>query len=277
MNMMNDLLIVKSGVDSRMFNEIRKQTAAHSSETLIMVVGTPGGSPMHAYRTMIFLRSIYKKIFFIVFDEAMSAGTLMALGSDSIYLEDGACLGPLDLQISHPTDDSTISTLDVRDTALSTVSEASVVMLKLCNKNLETGLPKSIAIDAAIRMATDLYKPIMDKIDPFHLHESYRNAELSTSYGTNLLLKGMVKNQLEAAKISTHLANNYSYHGYAIIKEEAKNLGLKIMERSELSDIIDLDKAKGIYDGISPENTVFMSANDRKNEESQIKNKKENK
>ena len=275
--MKNDLLIVKSGVDSKMFSEIRKQTAAHSSETLIMVVGTPGGSPMHAYRTMIFLRSIYKKIFFIVFDEAMSAGTLMALGSDSIYLEDGACLGPLDLQISHPTDDSTISTLDVRDTALSTVSEASVVMLKLCNKNLETGLPKSIAIDAAIRMATDLYKPIMDKIDPFHLHESYRNAELSTSYGTNLLLKGMVKNQLEAAKISTHLANNYSYHGYAIIKEEAKNLGLKIMERSELSDIIDLDKAKGIYDGIPPENTVFMSTNDRKNEESQIKNKKENK
>ena len=277
MNMKNDLLIVKAGVDPKMYNEIRRQTATRSSETLVMVVGTPGGSPMHAYRTMIFLRSIYKKIVFIVFDEAMSAGTLMALGSDSIYLEDGACLGPLDLQISHPTDDSIISTLDVRDTALSTVSEASVVMLKLCNKNLEAGLPKSIAIDTAIRMATDLYKPIMDKIDPFHLHESYRNAELSASYGKKLLLKGMIKNQLEAARISTHLANNYSYHGYAIIKEEAKNLGLKIMESSELLDIIDLDKAKGIYDRVPPENIAFISTNYRKNEESQIKNKKENK
>ncbi len=275
--MKNDLLIVKACVDPKMFNAVRKQTSSHSSETLIMAVGTPGGSPMHAYRTMVFLRSIYKKIIFVVFDEAMSAGTLMALGSDSIYLENGACLGPLDLQIPHPTDDSTISTLDVRDTASSTVFEASVVMLKLCNKNLEAGLPKSIAIDASIKMASDLYRPIMDKIDPFHLHESYRNAELSTSYGTNLLLKGMIKDQLEAAKISAHLANNYSYHGYAIIKEEAKSLGLKIMEQSELSSIIDLDKAKSIYGGVPLENILFVPANDRKGEESQVKNKKENK
>ena len=275
--MKNDLLIVKAGIDSKMLNEVRKQITSRSSETLVMVVGTPGGSPMHAYRAMVFLRSIYKKIVFIVFDEAMSAGTLMALGSDSIYLENGACLGPLDLQISHPTDDSIISTLDVRDTALSTVSEASVVMLKLWNKNLEAGLPKSIAIDAAVRMATDLYKPIMDKIDPFHLHESYRNAELSTSYGTNLLLNGMVKNQLEAAKISSHLANNYSYHGYAIIKEEAKNLGLKIMESTELSDIIDLDKAKSVYNEVPPENILFIPVNNKKSEEMQQNNKKENK
>lgn len=272
--MKNDLLIVKADVDPKMLKEIRKQTETHSSDVLVMVVETPGGSPMHAYRAMIFLRSIYNKIIFIVFDEAMSAGTLMALGSDAIYLEDGACLGPLDLQIPHPTDDSVISTLDVRDTALSTVSEASVVMLKICNKNLEAGLPKTIAIDAAIKMATNLYKPIMDKIDPFHLHESYRNAELSTSYGANLLLKGMINDQLEATKISTHLANNYSYHGYAIIKQEAKNLGLKIVENSELSDVVDLDKTKGIYDTIPSGNTVFIPANDRKNEELYIENKK---
>ena len=272
--MKNDLLIVKADVDPKMLKEIRKQTETHSSDVLVMAVETPGGSPMHAYRAMIFLRSIYNKIFFIVFDEAMSAGTLIALGSDAIYLEDGACLGPLDLQIPHPTDDSVISTLDVRDTALSTVSEASVVMLKICNKNLEAGLPKTIAIDAAIKMATNLYKPIMDKIDPFHLHESYRNAELSTSYGANLLLKGMIDDQHEATKISAHLANNYSYHGYAIIKQEAKNLGLKIVENSELSDVIDLDKVKGTYDAIPSGNTVFISANDRKNEELYLENKK---
>lgn len=275
--MENDLLIVKSGVNPKMFNTIRKQTASRSSEALIMAVGTPGGSPMHAYRTMIFLRSIYEKIIFVVFDEAMSAGTLMALGSDSIYLEDGACLGPLDLQISHPTDDSIISTLDVRDTASSTVFEASVVMLQLYNKNRENGLSKSVAIDAAIRMASDLYKPIMDKIDPFHLHENYRNAELSTSYGTKLLLKGMIKNHFEAAQISTHLANKYFDHGYAIIKEEAKGIGLKIMERSELSNIINLDNVKKFYDEVLPEDVLFVPADSKEAEESQVKNKKENK
>ena len=231
---------------------------------------------MHAYRTMVFLRSIYKKIFFVVFDEAMSAGTLMALGSDSIYLENGACLGPLDLQISHPTDDSIISTLDVRDTASATVQQASVVMLQLYNKNRKEGLSKSIAMNAAIRMASDLFKPIMDKIDPFHLHESYRNAELSASYGATLLLGGMIKNRFEAAQISTHLANDYFDHGYAIIKEEAKGLGLKIMEQQELSNIIDLDKIKSLYDQVPLENVIFVPTDNRKSEESQVKNKKEN-
>ena len=274
--MKNDLLIVKAGVDSKMFSEIRRQTISHSSETLVMVVGTLGGSPMHAYRTMVFLRSIYKKIFFVVFDEAMSAGTLMALGSDSIYLENGACLGPLDLQISHPTDDSIISTLDVRDTASATVQQASVVMLQLYNKNRKEGLSKSIAMNAAIRMASDLFKPIMDKIDPFHLHESYRNAELSASYGATLLLGGMIKNRFEAAQISTHLANDYFDHGYAIIKEEAKGLGLKIMEQQELSNIIDLDKIKSLYDQVPLEYVIFVPTDNRKSEESQVKNKKEN-
>ncbi len=274
--MKNDLLIVKAGVDPKMFSEIRRQTISHSSETLVMVVGTLGGSPMHAYRTMVFLRSIYKKIFFVVFDEAMSAGTLMALGSDSIYLENGACLGPLDLQISHPTDDSIISTLDVRDTASATVQQASVVMLQLYNKNRKEGLSKSIAMNAAIRMASDLFKPIMDKIDPFHLHESYRNAELSASYGAALLLGGMIKDRFEAAQISTHLANDYFDHGYAIIKEEAKGLGLKIMEQQELSNIIDLDKIKSLYDQVPLDNVIFVPTDNEKSEESQVKNKKEN-
>lgn len=269
--MSNDLLIVKAGVDSQMFNLIRAQAAARSSKTLLMAVGTPGGDPMYAYRTMVFLRSIYKKIVFIVFDEAMSAGTLMALGANCIYLEEGACLGPLDLQIPHPRDDSRISTLDVRDTATSTVFEASNVMLKLCEKNLKAGLPMTIAMDASVKMATDLYKPIMDKIDPFHLHESYRNAELSTSYGTDLLLNGMIKDQRKAAKISTHLANNYSYHGYAIMEEEARGLGLTIIGRS---DIIDLDQTEKIYKEVSFNKVLFFPAKEQAQEETQTINKK---
>lgn len=270
--MKNDLLILKTGVDARMFNLVREKVVP-SSSALLMVVETPGGDPMYAYRTMIFLRSVYKKILYIVFDEAMSAGTLMALGSNNIFLEDGACLGPLDLQIPHPRDDSRISTLDVRDTASSTVFEASNAMLKICEKNLKAGLPMTSAIDASIRIVSDLYKPIMDKIDPFHLHESYRNAELSTSYGSNLLLQGMINNQSEAVKISTHLANNYSYHGYAIMKEEAKNLGLKIMEKSELLRFVELSELKRIYTKISFENVLFVPTD--KNNIEEKKNKKE--
>ena len=274
--MKNDLLIIKARVDAKMFGIIRDLTSAHSSDTLLMAVKTFGGDPMYAYRAMVFLRSIYKDIIYAVFDESMSAGTLMALGANSIYLDDGACLGPLDLQIPHPRDDSRISTLDVRDTASSTVFEASGVMLKLREKNLKEGMPMSIAVDAAIRMALDLYKPIMDKIDPFHLHESYRNAELSTSYGANLLLSGMIEDESEAVKISIHLANDYSDHGYAIMKEEARNLGLNIMDNTEMLGSVDLNTVRSYYNKVGSDNIVFISAVDNKVSK-QDNNKKEDK
>ena len=211
-----------------MFNLIRERTKAHPTHTLLMAVATAGGDPVYAYRAMLYLRSIYQEIYYLVFDRAMSAGTLMALGANAIYLAEGACLGPLDLQIPHPRDDSKqISALDVRDTASSIAFEASDIMLKMCAQNINAGLrPTAKAIDAAVKLTSNLYKPIMDKIDPFRLHESYRNAELSTRYGTELLCQAMVPNQNEASQISMTLANESPYHGYAIMKTEAKSLGL---------------------------------------------------
>ena len=187
---------------------------------------------------------------------AMSAGTLMALGSDEIILANGACLGPLDLQIPHPNDESRISTLDIRDTAKNTVIEASMVMYEVFIKGLRIGISKKLAIDAAVNTTTELYKPILDKIDPFHLHESYRNAELSAEYGARLLLSGMIEEKTKALSISTHLANDYSYHGYAIMETEAKEIGLKI------GDITKMDNARNIeaiYEKLETPNIVLIN------------------
>lgn len=118
--MKEDLLIIRADVDSVMYASITERVrAAQKAENLVIAMETPGGDPMYAYRAMNFLRKEYKYIDFVVFDMAMSAGTLMALGADRICFANGACLGPLDLQISHPNpaDDTRISTLDVRDTA----------------------------------------------------------------------------------------------------------------------------------------------------------------
>ena len=258
----SDLLIIKTDIDNRMFNLIRERTKARPTHTLLMAVATAGGDPVYAYRAMLYLRSVYQEIFYLVFDKAMSAGTLMALGANAIYLAEGACLGPLDLQIPHPRDDSKqISALDVRDTASSIAFEASDIMLKMCAQNINAGLrPTAKAIDAAVKLTSNLYKPIMDKIDPFRLHESYRNAELSTRYGTELLCQAMVPNQNEASQISMTLANEYPYHGYAIMKTEAKSLGLKIMDFPEISEYTDLYAVKSAYDRVFSGEIRFLSA-----------------
>lgn len=132
-----DIVIMHAAVDREMHEQIRNQVEqlkqSYNNKTLFLVLHTGGGDPMYAYRTMKLLDARYDNVYCLVPDMAMSAGTLMALGTTSIGMLADACLGPLDLQISHPdpNDDSTISTLDVRDTASSTSFEASKVAIDI--------------------------------------------------------------------------------------------------------------------------------------------------
>lgn len=227
-----DLLIMKTDVDAIMHERIRDQIQMlrpNKSDIIVIVLETPGGIPMYAYRTMRLLGSMYKKVYSIIPDMSMSAGTLMALGADSIGMLADSCLGPLDLQIEHPDDDKMISTLDVRDTASSTSLEASAVARKIFLDNRNSGMPKRMSERLAVNIATAMYGPIMDKIDPYRMHESVRNAEVGEKYAVRLLSSRMMVNQRhQACRISNILANSYSYHGYAITPDEAVELGLSI-------------------------------------------------
>ncbi len=269
-----DIIAACAGVDLEMHESIRAQVERlkllNSNSTLFFVLRTGGGDPMYAYRTMKLLNARYDDIYCLVPDMAMSAGTLMALGTNSIGMFADSCLGPLDLQISHPdsSDDSMISTLDVRDTASSTSFEASRVATKILVAGLQDGLPRRMAERMATSIASTLYSPIMSKIDPYHMHESVRNAELSTKYGKRLLLMKMLRGKKqEAAAISSELANNYSYHGYAITSDEASEIGLSVFDLSKLTawgaiqEIYNVAKKRGII-GISDK-----EINDNKSEE----------
>ncbi len=261
-----DLLIIRSVIDKNMYDDIVQNVSnGKTANHIIMAVETAGGDPMFAFRSMKYLRSEYQKISFVVFDMSMSAGTLMALGSDVIYLSNGACLGPLDLQVSHPnpSDDTIISALDVRDTVKQTVLEAAQTMKKILIYYLQDGMPKSQAYDTSRELVTRLYGPIMDKIDPYHLHESYRNAELGSEYGSRLLLSGMINDAKKAAEISSHLANDYTNHGYAIMEEEAKGLGLII---KNISSFKEKDTVKAEYDTITSNSIKFICAKNKKGE-----------
>lgn len=262
--MQNDLLIIKSVIDKNMYDKIVQSVSKKKiTNHIIMAVDTTGGDPMFAFRSMKYLRSEYKHISFIVFDMSMSAGTLMALGSDVIFLSNGACLGPLDLQVSHPnpSDDTMISALDVRDTVKQTVLEAAQTMKKILIYYLQDGMPKSQAYDTSRELVTKLYGPIMDKIDPYHLHESYRNAELGSEYGSRLLLSGMFDDEKKAATVSAHLANDYINHGYAIMEEEAKSLGLNVKNILEFKE---KETVKNLYDATMLGSVKFINAKTKK-------------
>lgn len=66
---------------------------------LMFMLTTNGGSVETVERIVNILRHHYSKVDFIIPDQAMSAGTVLALSGDEIYMDYCSALGPIDPQV----------------------------------------------------------------------------------------------------------------------------------------------------------------------------------
>lgn len=70
---------------------------------VLFLLETGGGLIDVAERIAIILRHHYKRVTFVVPGEAMSAGTILVMSGDSIYMDYASTLGPIDPQIQAPS------------------------------------------------------------------------------------------------------------------------------------------------------------------------------
>ncbi len=76
-------------------------------------IETPGGSGEAAEEIAKFLRKKFEEVNFIIAGEAKSAGTILSLSGDNIYMTDTGSLGPIDAQVRMGR--STISAHDYKE------------------------------------------------------------------------------------------------------------------------------------------------------------------
>lgn len=76
-----------------------KQHEKNHRETLIIVLQTNGGSVETTEKYVNLIRKYYKKVYFIIPNYAMSAGTIFCMSGNKIYMDCSSCLGPIDPQI----------------------------------------------------------------------------------------------------------------------------------------------------------------------------------
>jgi len=81
---------------SRIVEEIAKEKA-HTS--LVFILTTTGGSIQAVERMVNILRHHYGKVIFIIPDYAYSAGTILCMSGDEIYMDYRGALGPIDPQV----------------------------------------------------------------------------------------------------------------------------------------------------------------------------------
>ncbi len=89
--------VIESGVDSRVRCALEQNEERR--DVLLVLLDTPGGLVEVVQRIATTLRHHYNTVHFLVLDRAMSAGTVLALSGDAIFMDYYTCLGPIDPQI----------------------------------------------------------------------------------------------------------------------------------------------------------------------------------
>jgi ClpP class serine protease len=241
------LLTVRGRIDYATLDSADNFLEDMQGDTIYMLIESGGGDPAVGYRVMRLLEAKYKRIVAVVPAAAYSTATLMVLGADEIYMRKSACLGPLDTQIEHPSDGSTVSSLEIRDSlsglagALSSYAEGFFESLKN-----EMKLSKKDAAEIAMKTAADLVQPVASSLDPIYLQIGRRSTMAGQKYAEELLTSRMMKMRPALASlVSKYLANRYYYHGYAITLNEASEL--LALNVKDVTDLPEWDEIKSLY------------------------------
>lgn len=119
----------------RHFRNFIEQVKSESSfSTLSVILRTPGGSAEMTEKMVDIMRHHYDEVNFIVPDIAMSAGTILCMSGDKIYMDYASSLGPIDPQVM-ASDGKFVPALGYVDKvaeilAKPTLTEGDVIMLK---------------------------------------------------------------------------------------------------------------------------------------------------
>ena len=192
------------------------------NERALLVLATPGGDPHAGFRIGRALQHVYDKFDVLVPRYCKSAGTLVALGAHSLYLDDMSELGPLDIQVKK--NDEVVgrnSGLDIIQ-AVNYLQNQTLIAFQsyLVGLTQEVGLSTKVASDISSKLTTGLFEPISAQIDPVRLAEMQRATEVAFEYGSRLAEKGtnLKPNGL------LRLVNGYPSHGFVIDRKEAKTV-----------------------------------------------------
>lgn len=90
---------IEGNLDYRVRQALEAVPPKKRREGLAVYLETPGGLIQLVERMVTSMRFHYQSVIFVVPNQAMSAGTVLALSGDDIFMDYYACLGPVDPQV----------------------------------------------------------------------------------------------------------------------------------------------------------------------------------
>jgi hypothetical protein len=190
------------------------QSLPPKTKSVDLLLESTGGDGLVAWRIMSLLRSKVKKVHVIIPYSAFSAATMLALGGDEIVMGKYGCLGPIDPQITAIKKDGSTQQFAYED----------IISYINFTKN-EAGLSEQKHIEAA-------FKLLCETVEPALLGMAKRASSLSVTIGEKLLQMHMTdpESRSQAKVIAEKLNRSFFSHGHALSGNQAKEIGLNIID-----------------------------------------------
>lgn len=218
------LPMIRDGIEMMKKNSQRNK--------LSIILTTNGGSAEVAERLVYIFRKHYDEVDFFVPDYAYSAGTILCMSGDNIFMDYYSVLGPIDPQVMNK-DEVFVPALGYLDkikelvdmAKAGTISEAEFLILK------DFDLAELKAYEQAQNLTVDLLKEWLVK---------YKFKNWNRTEGNNTQVTKEMKTE-RAEEIAKELGdyNKWLSHGRALNIEKLTSIGLKIEDfglDQELSD-----------------------------------------
>ena len=217
-----DVISYSGEINTRGYEAICNVLEKRKSETVLLVLATPGGDPHAGFRIARALQHTYGKFDALIPRYCKSAGTLILTGASRLFLDDMSELGPLDIQVKKGDElQGRNSGLDIFQ-AVNYLKAETLLAFQQCLVGLtrEHGLSTKVASDISANLTSGLFNPIAAQIDPIKLAEMQRATEIAFAYGWRLNEKAGNLREGGMQK----LVSGYPSHGFVIDRKEAKSI-----------------------------------------------------
>ncbi|MBK8391365.1 MAG: ATP-dependent Clp protease proteolytic subunit [Saprospiraceae bacterium] len=195
---------IRESVDIFFRDVIEELREENRSETICIILNTPGGSAETVEKLVRIIRYHYKEVYFIVPDAAYSAGTIFCMSGDRIYMDYSSALGPIDPQVFNGKNwVPALGYLDKADnfiekSAKGTLTTAELVMLK------ELDLALLRRYEQAKDLTIDLLKGWLVKY-------KFKNWNNHSSTGKKVTIE---EKEARAKEVATCLGDNKTWHSH---------------------------------------------------------------
>lgn len=231
----------------RNFVETVKDKSTRTDQAIAVVLRTGGGSAETVERMVDVLRHHYQSVYFVVPDYAMSAGTILCMSGDKIYMDYASSLGPIDPQIMSPDGSAYIPAMGYLDkveelTAKPDLNPGDVVLLN----GIDLG--KLALFEQARNLSVDLLERwlVSFKFKDWNVHRTNQPGQAVTDD----------EKRERAREVARQLSDHklWRSHGRALNIARLKEIRL---------EIDDYSTADGVRDAIRQYNDLLTAHVDR--------------